>query len=80
MKHGFARNEHSQAIVKEEQESLFEHVPQPVLRNLCGGFGAEVWRNFESARDDISEDDIRMTCLDDPKEVDGILDQVEALL
>jgi hypothetical protein len=79
MKKGFKKvNNH--AIIPDKQKELFEHVPQRILDNLCGGFGDNAWEYFKSKRDVITEDAIKLTCPNDPNEIVRILDSIERLL
>ncbi len=80
MKDGFDKDGRGDAVVHPEQRALFEHVPQRILNNLCGGFGKEVWQYFESARDVITADAIGLTCEINPDEIPDILDEIEKLL
>jgi len=85
MKSGFSRKKKEEdrrrgAIVPEKQKALYKHVPKPILNNLCGGFGREVWQYFESACSVITENAIRLICTVDSEEIPRILDQIEELL
>ena len=80
MKGGFTKDARGHATVLDEQHCLFQHVRQHILDGLCGGFGKEVWRRFESDRNVITENNIRLICQADPTEIDRILDRIEELL
>ncbi len=80
MKGGFNRDKRRPVAERTEQKALFECIPQCVLDALCGGFGKEVWRYFESARDVITADAISLTCEINSDEIPRILDRIEELL
>ena len=75
MKGGFRGDERRPVAERTEQKALFEYVPQRILNDLCDGFGKEVWRYFESARDVITADTISLTCEINPDEIPDILDE-----
>ena len=81
MKKGFKKvNNHAILSGPDEHKNLFEHVPKRILDNLCGGFGDNAWEYFQSERDMITEDAIRLTGTNDPNEIVQILDSIERLL
>jgi hypothetical protein len=81
MKKGFDQDENGRTILPhQEQQALFQHIGRSTLKDLCGGFGKEVWQYFASVRDAITEDTIKNTCCTHPGEIDRILDQIESLL
>ncbi|MCK5524337.1 MAG: hypothetical protein KAI83_14490 [Thiomargarita sp.] len=81
MKTGFKKvNNHAIISEPNEHKKLFEHVPQRILDNLCGGFGDNAWEYFKSKRDVMTEEAIRLTCPNEPNEIVQILDSIERLL
>ncbi len=80
MKRGFEKGHRDHAKIPVEQQDLFSHVPRNVLDDLCGGFGNNVWRLFKTSRDLITEESIRLTCINAPDEIGNILDGVESIL
>jgi hypothetical protein len=80
MKNGFREDERGDAIIPQEQRELFSKVRKPVLRNLCKGFGPNVYQLFDSQDHPLDEHSVEQTCITCPKEIDGILDQIERRL
>ncbi len=80
MKLGFQRNHNGHAEISPEQQDLFQHVPPSVRDALCGGFGRNVWEYYKSARSNITQEAIRLTCPNDPGEIERILDDIESIL
>jgi len=80
MKGGFKRDDSGCAIIPEEQETLFQHVPKKILSDLCGGFGAAIWQCFRSYRSDITKEVVKACCSGDPEEIETMLDSIESLL
>lgn len=80
MKKGFARDDRGNPSVPAEQQQLFAHVPPRVLIDLIGGFGKEAWKLFVDARDVMSADALRLTCLAQPQELPDLFDQIEGLI
>lgn len=80
MKKGFKAGRKGQAIVREEQKNLFQHVPERILNDLCGGFGDEIWKSFATHRKLITDEAVKITCSAHPSEICGILDSIERLL
>ncbi|HYO68411.1 MAG TPA: hypothetical protein VEU33_20250 [Archangium sp.] len=80
MKSGFTEDERGDAIIPQEQRQLFGKVRKPVLRALCGGFGPNVWKLFDSPGHQIDAQSVEQTCTTCPREIEGALDQIERLL
>jgi hypothetical protein len=80
LKKGFEQADNGDAIVPPEQAALYQHVPPHILRGLCGGFGKHVAQQFEAHKDQVQEHDVTMICTTDPGEIDGILDEIEAII
>ncbi len=80
MKSGFKKDEQNHAIVPQEQQSLFEHVPQKILDDLCEGFGRKAWEHFEKAQDKITKEAIELICPGNTAEIENILNRIESLL
>jgi hypothetical protein len=80
MKYGFTEDGRGGAAVPAGQAALFAGVRNPVLRDLCGGFGGCVAERFREERETITEVDIRQVCDSEPTELDRILDEIEKLL
>ncbi|NVJ09460.1 hypothetical protein HUW63_30060 [Myxococcus sp. AM001] len=84
LKEGFKRHRESKKpIIPPEQEALFMNIQKKgrhVLEALCGGFGGDVWRLFQSKTMPPDQDAVRLTCTTCPDEIDTILDQIEGLL
>ena len=80
MKKGFARHESGAPKIPDEQVTIFEHLPKKVVEDLCGGFGTEAWKLFQTAADVITRDTMNLTCTINPRELLDLLDQIEALI
>lgn len=80
MKKGFGRDKSDAPRVLDEQAAIFEHVPRKALENLCGGFGGEAWKLFQTAADVITADTMNLTCTADPRELPELLDRIEAIV
>lgn len=80
MKKGFARSNSGAPKLPVEQIAIFAHVPTKILGDLCEGFGGEVWRLFQTARDVITADTMSLTCLSRPTELPDLFDRIEGLL
>jgi hypothetical protein len=80
MKNGFKEDERGDAIIPQEQRELFGKVRKPVLRALCEGFGPSVWQLFDSPGHQLDAQSVEQTCTTCPREIEGVLDQIERLL
>lgn len=79
MKKGFDSDPAGDAVLG-PQSALYQHVPRRVLRDLCGGFGRDVWTLFRDKRSLITAEGVRSTCRTDPDELPRLLDELEELL
>jgi len=80
MKYGFKKDPHGHAIVPEEQKKLFAHLSQKILDKLIGGFGKRIGEYFKDCRDMITKENMKISCLSDPDEIDKILNNIESLI
>lgn len=80
MKEGFKKDKQGNLIIPKEQQELFSKVRKHVLEALCGGFGPSVWQLFNSPSHQLDAHHLELTCATCPREIDGILDQIESLL
>ncbi|HYO52049.1 hypothetical protein [Archangium sp.] len=80
MKDGFKKDKRGDAILPQEQRELFGKVRRPVLQALCGGFGPNVYQLFDSPGHQFDAQSVEHTCTTCPREIDGMLDQIERLL
>ena len=83
LKKGFrSRGEDGLPSWPPEQDGLFAALRvQPQLREgIRGGFGDDVGRLFDEARDQITRATVAATCEADPGEIERLLDRLEELL
>jgi len=80
MKHGFKRADNGEANVPTTQSALYADVHKHVRRNLCGGFGDNVYELFKTKRQFLKSKDIENICTKDPNEVNRVLDEIEKIL
>jgi hypothetical protein len=80
MKHGFRLLNTGQAEIPPEQINLYDGVNGHVRRDLCGGFGANVFELFRTKRTFLRQEDIERLCPREPNEIQAMLDEIERIL
>jgi len=91
MKEGFKKKKKNNKAILGVQSELYKDVHEDTLKNLCGGFGNNIAKMFNTHIDKITEDSIRQICSSDskdsnngyypdPDEIPEILDMIEGLI
>jgi hypothetical protein len=80
MKGGFREHPAGKAEIPDEQQMLFDKVPAPVLRDLCGGFGKDSWAVFRDDVQSIREGELEAICSRCPGELPRLLDAIERII
>ncbi len=80
MKHGFRLAADGEIDILVAQSALYAGIHKHVCRNLCGGFGDNVYELFKTKRQYLKSKDIENICPNDPNEINRILDEIEKIL
>ena len=80
MKHGFRLAANGKIEISATQSGLYAGIHKHVRRNLCGGFGKNVYELFKTKRQYLKYEDIENVCPNDPNEISRILEEIEKIL